>query len=171
MGSLETRELSPSGITASAFSDQANFSCFDFNYPWMMAEGTPMLTALTIPTMTEWAIIIFIGLLAGIIIVLGVALVDKLKLDDPVGAVAVHLICGIWGTLAVGIFGSMAGGAQFMTQLYGVLIIGAFCIVTSGIIIGVLKATMGIRVSKEEEIEGLDLHEHGMDAYPDFMND
>jgi len=114
---------------------------------------------------------IIIGLIAGLIIVLGVALVDKLKLDDPVGAVAVHLICGIWGTLAVGIFGSMAGGAQFMTQLYGVLIIGVFCIVTSGIIIGALKATVGIRVSKEEEIEGLDLHEHGMDAYPDFTND
>lgn len=114
---------------------------------------------------------IIIGLIAGIIIVLGVALVDKLKLDDPVGAVAVHLICGIWGTLAVGIFGSMAGGSQFMTQLYGVLIIGAFCILTSGIIIGALKATIGIRVSKEEEIEGLDLHEHGMDAYPDFTND
>ncbi len=114
---------------------------------------------------------ILIGLIAGVIIVLGVALVDKLKLDDPVGAVAVHLICGIWGTLAVGIFGSMAGGSQFMTQLYGVLIIGAFCILTSGIIIGALKATIGIRVSKEEEIEGLDLHEHGMDAYPDFTND
>lgn len=114
---------------------------------------------------------ILIGLIAGIIIVLGVALVDKLKLDDPVGAVAVHLICGIWGTLAVGIFGSMAGGAQFMTQLYGVLIIGAFCVITSGIIIGALKATVGIRVSKEEEVEGLDLHEHGMDAYPDFTND
>ncbi len=114
---------------------------------------------------------IIIGLFAGIIIVLGVALVDKLKLDDPVGAVAVHLICGIWGTLAVGIFGSMASGAQFMTQLYGVLIIGAFCIVTSGIILGALKAIMGLRVSREEEIEGLDLHEHGMDAYPDFVND
>lgn len=114
---------------------------------------------------------LLIGLIAGIIIVLGVALVDKLKLDDPVGAVAVHLICGIWGTLAVGIFGSIAGGAQFMTQLYGVLIIGAFCVITSGIIIGALKATVGIRVSKEEEVEGLDLHEHGMDAYPDFTND
>ncbi len=114
---------------------------------------------------------IIIGLFAGIIIVLGVALVDKLKLDDPVGAVAVHLICGIWGTLAVGIFGSMAGGGQLMTQLYGVLIIGAFCVVTSGIILGALKAIMGLRVSKEEEIEGLDLHEHGMDAYPDFIND
>ncbi len=114
---------------------------------------------------------IIIGLLSGIIIVLGVALVDKLKLDDPVGAVAVHLICGIWGTLAVGIFGNLASGSQFMTQLYGVLIVGAFCIITSGIIIGVLKATVGIRVSKEEEVEGLDLHEHGMDAYPDFIND
>lgn len=114
---------------------------------------------------------IIIGILAGIIIVAGVALVDKLKLDDPVGAVAVHLICGIWGTLAVGIFGSKAGGEQFMVQLYGVLIIGAFCIVCSLIILGGLKAIMGLRVSKEEEIEGLDLHEHGMDAYPDFTND
>lgn len=114
---------------------------------------------------------VIIGLISGIIIVLGVALIDKLKLDDPVGAVAVHLICGIWGTLAVGIFGSMAGGGQFMVQLYGVLIIGAFCIITSGIILGALKAITGIRVSKEEEIEGLDLHEHGMDAYPDFTND
>ncbi|MGO4920762.1 ammonium transporter [Maribacter spongiicola] len=111
---------------------------------------------------------VVIGFIAGIIIVGGVALVDKIKLDDPVGAVAVHLICGIWGTLAVGIFGSMASGAQFMTQLYGVLIVGGFCVVSSGIILGVLKATMGLRVSKEEEVEGLDLHEHGMDAYADF---
>lgn len=109
-----------------------------------------------------------IGFIAGLIIVLGVALIDKLKLDDPVGAVTVHLICGIWGTLAVGIFGSKAGGGQLLTQLYGVLIIGAFCIVCSFIILGALKAIMGLRVSKEEEIEGLDLHEHGMDSYPDF---
>lgn len=115
---------------------------------------------------------VVIGFLAGIIIVGGVALVDKLKLDDPVGAVAVHLICGIWGTLAVGIFGNLASGAQFMTQLYGVLIVGGFCVVTSGIILGVLKVTLGLRVSKEEEVEGLDIHEHGMDAYADFrMND
>ena len=115
---------------------------------------------------------VVIGFLAGIIIVGGVALVDKLKLDDPVGAVAVHLICGIWGTLAVGIFGNLASGAQFMTQLYGVLIVGGFCVVTSIIILGVLKVTLGLRVSKEEEVEGLDIHEHGMDAYADFrMND
>ncbi len=114
---------------------------------------------------------VVIGFIAGLIIVGGVALIDKLKLDDPVGAVTVHLICGIWGTLAVGIFGSKAGMDQLLVQLYGVLIIGAFCIISSGIILFALKTTMGLRVSKEEEIEGLDLHEHGMDAYPDFMNE
>ncbi|MBU2947123.1 ammonium transporter [Zobellia uliginosa] len=114
---------------------------------------------------------VVIGFLAGLLIVLAVSLVDKLKLDDPVGAVAVHLVCGIWGTLAVGLFGAKAGGGQFMVQLYGVLIIGAFCVICTFIILGALKATMGLRVSKEEEIEGLDIHEHGMDAYPDFIND
>ncbi len=114
---------------------------------------------------------VIIGFLAGLLIVLAVSFIDKLKLDDPVGAVAVHLICGIWGTLAVGIFGAKAGGEQFMTQLYGVLIVGVFCVVCTFIILGTLKAVMGLRVSKEEEIEGLDIHEHGMDAYPDFIND
>ncbi len=114
---------------------------------------------------------IIIGLLAGVIIVLAVALVDKIKLDDPVGAIAVHLICGIWGTLAVGIFGAKAGADQLVYQLTGIGAIGAFCCISAFIIIFALKKTMGIRVSKEEEIEGLDIHEHGMDAYPDFIND
>ena len=111
---------------------------------------------------------ILIGLIAGIIIVLGVALIDKLKLDDPVGAVAVHLICGIWGTLAVGIFGALAGWEQFIYQLTGVAAYAGICIVSSFIILFTLKKTIGLRVSKEEEIEGLDAHEHGMDAYADF---
>lgn len=111
---------------------------------------------------------ILIGAIAGVIIVMGVALIDKLKLDDPVGAVAVHLICGIWGTLAVGIFGNMAGIDQFITQLIGVGAYAAFCIVTSFIIFYILKLTLGLRVSAKEETEGLDIHEHGMDAYPDF---
>ena len=115
---------------------------------------------------------ILIGLIAGIIIVLAVALVDKLRLDDPVGAVAVHLICGIWGTLAVGIFGAMASVEQFFTQLTGVAIVGVFCLSTSFIILFTLKKTMGLRVSEKEEIEGLDAAEHGMNAYPDYrMND
>ena len=111
---------------------------------------------------------ILIGLIAGIIVVLGIALIDKLKLDDPVGAVAVHLICGIWGTLAVGIFGAMAGFDQFLVQLIGVGIVGAFCVTTSFIILMIVKATTGLRVDKEEEINGLDLSEHGMEAYAGF---
>ena len=111
---------------------------------------------------------VIIGLIAGIIIVLSVALIDKLKLDDPVGAVAVHLICGIWGTLAVGIFGAMAGFDQFLIQLVGVGIVGAFCVICSFIILFIVKATVGLRVDKDEELKGLDLAEHGMDAYADF---
>jgi Amt family ammonium transporter len=111
---------------------------------------------------------IAIGAIAGVIIVFAVSLIDKLKLDDPVGAIAVHLFCGIWGTLAVGIFGNLASVDQFISQLIGVGSYAIFCLVTSFVIIYVLKVTMGIRVSEEEELEGLDVHEHGMDAYPDF---
>lgn len=111
---------------------------------------------------------ILIGAIAGVIIVLGVALIDKIKLDDPVGAVAVHLICGIWGTLAVGIFGNLAGLHQFVNQLIGVVCYAAICIIGSFIIFYLLKVSIGIRVSAKEETEGLDIHEHGMDAYPDF---
>jgi len=111
---------------------------------------------------------VIIGIIAGGIIVLAVALIDKIKLDDPVGAIAVHLMCGIWGTLAVGFFGTKAGGDQILYQLTGIGVIGAFCCSSAFIILIIIKKTFGIRVSKEEEIEGLDLHEHGMDAYPDF---
>ena len=112
---------------------------------------------------------IIIGLIAGIIIVLGVALIDKLKLDDPVGAVAVHLICGIWGTLAVGIFGALAGSEQLIAQLIGIGVIGLTCIISSFTLLFVVKIILGgLRVSKEEELNGLDISEHGMDAYADF---
>ncbi len=112
---------------------------------------------------------VLIGIIAGLIIVLGIALIDRfLKLDDPVGAIAVHLICGIWGTLAVGIFGELASLEQFGYQLVGVGSYAGFCILSSFIIIFILKKTVGIRVSEREELEGLDIHEHGMSAYPDF---
>lgn len=111
---------------------------------------------------------VIIGLLAGVIIVFGVALIDKLKLDDPVGAVAVHLICGIWGTLAVGIFGGLAGMDQFLVQLAGVGAAATFCSLSAFIILFTIKKVSGLRVSEEEELEGLDIHEHGMDAYADF---
>lgn len=114
---------------------------------------------------------VIIGLLAGLLIVLAVAFIDKIKLDDPVGAVAVHLICGIFGTLVVGVFGAKAGFDQFLYQLAGVGATAIFCSLSAFIILFTIKKIGGIRVSKEEEIEGLDLHEHGMDAYPDFRLD
>ena len=111
---------------------------------------------------------ILIGAIAGAIIVFAVSLIDKLKLDDPVGAIAVHLVCGIWGTLAVGIFGALAGWDQLLSQLAGVGSYAAICVISTFVILFVLKKTVGIRVSEREELEGLDSHEHGMNAYPDF---
>ena len=111
---------------------------------------------------------ILIGVIAGGLIVGAVALVDKIRLDDPVGAIAVHLICGIWGTLAVGIFGNLASFDQFLNQLIGVAAYAVFCLATSFIILFTLKKVAGIRVSEAEEINGLDDYEHGMSAYPDF---
>jgi len=115
---------------------------------------------------------ILIGSIAGAIIVFAVSFIDRLRLDDPVGAIAVHLICGIWGTLAVGIFGALAGFEQFISQLIGVASYAAICIISTFVILYILKKTVGIRVSELEELEGLDAHEHGMSAYPDFrMNE
>jgi len=115
---------------------------------------------------------ILIGFIAGTIIVLAVSFIDRIKLDDPVGAIAVHLICGIWGTLAVGLFGALAGWDQLLSQLTGVVSYAAICITSTFIILFTLKKTIGIRVSEKEELEGLDGYEHGMDAYPDFrMNE
>ena len=107
---------------------------------------------------------IIIGLISGVLVVASVIFFDKLKIDDPVGALSVHLVCGIFGTLAVGIFGNLAGGAQLMSQLTGIVAIGVFTFVFAYVVFLVLKLTMGIRVSAEEEIEGLDLGEHGNEA-------
>jgi ammonium transporter, Amt family len=113
----------------------------------------------------ESAIIGFIG---GGLIVFAVVFFDKIKVDDPVGAISVHLVGGIWGTLAVGIFGDLAGMGQFISQLIGVVSVGAFCVAFSWVIFFTLKKTIGIRVDEKEETEGLDINEHSMSAYPDF---
>lgn len=107
-----------------------------------------------------------VGLIAGMIIPLAVTMFDKLKLDDPVGATSVHLVNGIWGTLAVAIFGvTDEGVAEFSDQLIGVLAIGAFSFTFSFIVFYILKVTMGIRVSEHEEEIGLDVGEHEFVAY------
>jgi len=109
---------------------------------------------------------VIIGLIAGILVVFSVIAFDKMKLDDPVGALSVHLVCGIWGTLAVGIFSE---SANFMVQLYGVLAIGATSFILALLIFYILKISIGIRVSEEEELIGLDIGEHGMEAYSGFQ--
>jgi len=107
---------------------------------------------------------IIVGIVAGILVVISAITLDKFKLDDVVGAVSVHLTCGIWGTLAVGIF-SINAEHTFMAQLKGVLICGAAAFICAFIIFYVLKLTIGIRVSEEHEKEGLDSHEHGIRGY------
>jgi ammonium transporter, Amt family len=108
---------------------------------------------------------LIIGLVAGIIVVLSVLFFDRIKIDDPVGAISVHLVCGIWGTLATGIFGAEI---SFMSQLMGVLGVGAFCFTVALLLFYGIKAMIGIRVDEKEEVEGLDIYEHGMHAYPDI---
>ena len=111
---------------------------------------------------------IIIGLIAGILVFFAVVTLDKAKIDDPVGAISVHGICGVWGTLAVGIF-SFDPEHKFLTQLIGTASICGFTFVFSLIVFGIIKAIMGVRVSPEEEKEGLDIGEHGQNAYPDFQ--
>ncbi|MEL6391418.1 MAG: ammonium transporter, partial [Bacteroidota bacterium] len=107
---------------------------------------------------------ILIGFIAGLIIPLSIVAFDKyLKIDDPVGATSVHGVCGVWGTLAVGIFGQ--GDFSFGTQLLGTLAVGAFAFTSSLAIMGIIKVLVGIRVSESEEIKGLDVGEHDMHAY------
>ena len=106
-----------------------------------------------------------IGAVGGLIVVFSVPLLDKFKIDDVVGAIPVHLIAGIWGTLAVPVTNS---DASFGTQIVSILIVGAFTFVASAVVWFIIKAVLGIRVSEEDEIAGLDTSELGMDAYPDF---
>ena len=106
-----------------------------------------------------------IGAVGGVIVVFAVPMLDKLKIDDVVGAIPVHLLAGIWGTIAV-VFTN--GDASHGTQLYSILVVGAFTVVVSGLVWYILKAITGIRVDQEAEINGLDMTELGMEAYPEF---
>ena len=108
---------------------------------------------------------VIIGGVAGVMVVFAVMLFDRLRLDDPVGATSVHLVCGVWGTLAVGIF---SPDYSFMTQLIGVGAYGVTSFASAYVILMAIKAVMGLRISEEDERRGLDLSEHNMEGYPDF---
>jgi len=122
-----------------------------------------------------------IGLVAGVFVVLAVVGFDRVKIDDPVGALSVHLVNGIWGTLALGLFydetiatnvaalaTGLSRGEQVVAQLQGIVAVGLFTLVVSLVFWVAIKLTLGLRVSEEEELEGLDIGEHGNSAYPDF---
>lgn len=109
---------------------------------------------------------VIIGAIAGVLVVVSVMFLDRVRLDDPVGAVSVHLVCGVWGTLAVGVF---APDRSFVAQLIGVAAAGAASFPAALALFFVVKKTMGLRVSREEELQGLDIGEHGMEAYAGFQ--
>ena len=109
---------------------------------------------------------VLVGFIAGVIVVLSVIQLDKLKIDDPVGAISVHLVCGIWGTLAVGIF---SAAHSLYVQALGVVAYGIFCLIGSILIFTILKYSIGLRVSEDEEIIGLDIGEHDMESYAGFQ--
>lgn len=125
---------------------------------------------------------LIIGAIAGVLVVLAVIMFDKLRIDDPVGALSVHLVNGVFGTICVGLFAQdqflpnttgnglfFGGGAKLLTaQLTGVVAVGAYTFILSYVIWRVIKAVMGLRVTLHEEIEGLDIGEHGNLAYPEF---
>ena len=117
------------------------------------------------PLMPEMWQACLIGAVGGVLVVVSVPLLDRLKIDDVVGAIPAHLVCGIWGTLIVPFSNS---DVSFLPQLVGVVAIGAFATVASAIVWIALKATLGIRVSEEEEMDGLDRGETGIEAYPEF---
>ncbi|MGA1932974.1 ammonium transporter [Arcobacter sp. YIC-464] len=111
---------------------------------------------------------ILIGAIGGALVVFGVSFFDKIRIDDPVGALSVHLVNGIWGTLAVGIFASNGDDITFMGQLKGVIVVAIFAFVVSYVILYVINKVMPLRAHKDEEVQGLDVEECGVEAYPEF---
>jgi Amt family ammonium transporter len=119
--------------------------------------------------MAVWEAVV-IGAVAGGLVYASIVIIDEIiKIDDPVGAVSVHLTCGIWGTLAVGLFGDMAGLAQVGYQLVGIAAVGGATVAFCWTVGRLLDETMGLRVDHHEEAEGLDVGEHAMHAYHDLV--
>ena len=150
------------------------------------------LVAITAPCdFVNFTSAVVIGLVAGVLVVFSVIFIDNLKIDDPVGAISVHLVCGIWGTVAVGLFSVGKGGypwleaveigkgflltgdaTQLLHQLTGVVAVGMYTVIFSVLAWGIIRATaIGLRVPPEEELRGLDLGEHGMEAYSGFVKE
>jgi ammonium transporter, Amt family len=124
------------------------------------------LVAITAaPDVSLWAPMV-VGAIGGALVVVAVPMFDKLRIDDPVGALSVHLVCGIWGTIAAAIF---KDGVSMTTQLKAIVIIGAFTFALSYASFWIIKKAIGLRAEEESEYEGLDVNECGLEAYPEFI--
>ena len=160
---VNTNLAAAGGVVAAMLATQVKYGKIDLTYALNGAiAGLVSITAG--PDLQNHLLAVLIGAVGGILVVVTVPILDKLKIDDVVGAIPAHLVAGIWGTLCVGIFGSGNVG----TQLTGIIAIGVFVFVVSFVIWFILKSTMGIRASDEAQEQGLDSSEVGIRAYPEF---
>ena len=166
------------GVITSSIASRTMFGKADLS---MSVNGALAgLVAITAPcaNVTPMGALI-IGAIAGVVVCIAVPFFDKIKIDDPVGAVSVHLVCGIFGTLALGLFAAPSidsgvvglfygGGTSLLfKQFIGVLAVGLFTFILSLVLWNIVKAMLGVRVSEEDEVAGIDISEHGMSAYTD----
>jgi len=163
---VNTNAAAAGGVVAALLTARLMFGKADLS---MTLNGALAgLVSITAEPLTPTPLLAtFIGAIGGIIVVLSIVTMDKFKLDDPVGAISVHGVCGVWGLIAVILSNEEA---MIGTQLYGALVIFAWTFIVSGIFWMIIKMIMGLRVSEEAEMEGIDIHECGMEAYPEFVN-
>ena len=160
---VNTNIAAAAGVVAAMLATQIIYKKLDLTMALNGAiAGLVSITAG--PDVQNHLLAILIGGVGGVLVVLAIPLLDSLKIDDVVGAISAHLVAGIWGTLAVGIF----GGGDLVVQLVGIVAVGAFMVVTSAIVWLAIKYTVGLRVDEEDEISGLDKTELGLEAYPEF---
>jgi len=161
---INTNMAAAGGVVVAGLVSQALYGKVDLTMALNGAIGG--LVSITAEPLTpSIGSAVFIGGIGGLLVVLAVPLLDKLKIDEVVGAIPAHLVCGIWGTMIVPLTNS---DASYGVQAVGVVSVGAFTVIASGILWSLLKVTMGIRVDEEEELIGLDKSELGIEAYPEF---
>jgi Amt family ammonium transporter len=161
---INTNLAAAGGVVAAMMASQMVYKKVDLTLALNGAIGG-LVSITAEPLAPTGGLAILIGAVGGLLIVFSVPVLDRLKIDDVVGAIPAHLVCGVWGTLAVVLSN---GEASLVTQIIGIASVGAFVVVTSSIGWLVLKAVVGIRASEEEELLGLDKSELGIEAYPEF---
>ena len=161
---INTNMAAAAGVVAAMVASNALYGKIDLTMALNGAIGG--LVSITAEPLTpSIPAAAFIGAVGGVLVVLAVPLLDKMKIDDVVGAIPAHLVCGIWGTMIVPLTN---GDASYGVQAIGVISVGIFTMIASGILWSILKATMGIRIEDDGELLGLDKSELGIEAYPEF---